>query len=198
MRAMPAYLLPVMHASLRLTSRALCVASAWVGLVSAAHAQDTSGAGKPVFRCPGPPVLYTDALSAQEAKDQGCRTIEGAAITIVQTPVRPRPAAGGTSGAVSGAAGAAAGGRTGEGRVDPVAQRARDTDARRILSEELKREEERLAALLKDYNGGEPERRGDERNFAKYQERVSELKAAVARKEADIAALKRELSKLPS
>ena len=62
----------------------------------------------------------------------------------------------------------------------------------------MKREEDRLTSLLKDYNGGEPERRGDERNFAKYQERVTELKAAVARKEADVAALKRELSKLPS
>ena len=210
MPVMLAYRLPVMHATSgprgRRTGRpapraaacALCLAWGLAGWFSTAHAQDAGGATKPVYRCPGPPVLYTDALSPQEAKDQGCRTIEGASITIVQTQARPRSVAAGASSAASVTSGAAAGSRPGESRVDPAAQRARDTDARRILSEELKREEDRLAALLKDYNGGEPERRGDERNFAKYQERLAELKAAVARKEADIAALKRELSKLPS
>ncbi len=141
---------------------------------------------KPVYRCPGPPVLYTDALSADEARDKGCRTIEGAPVTVVTVP-RPRPAS----------APAAAGSRPGEARIDPAAQRARDSDARRILADELQREEQRLAQLQKEYNNGEPERRGDERNFQKYQERVAEMKAALARKEADIAALKRELAKLP-
>ena len=42
-----------------------------------------------------------------------------------------------------------------------------------------KKEEERLAALQKEYNNGEPERRGDERNYQKYLDRVAELKAAV-------------------
>jgi hypothetical protein len=125
-----------------------------------AQAQDPN---RTVYRCPGPPVLYTDALSATEARDKGCRTIEGATITVVQTP-RPRPAA----------SSAVAASRPGEGRVDPASQRARDSDARRILTDELKREEERLAQLQKDFNNGEPERRGDERNFAKYQERVAE------------------------
>jgi hypothetical protein len=150
----------------------------------AAVAQDPP---KPVYRCPGPPVLYTDALSAAEARDKGCRTIEGAAITVVQAP--PRARANGAS--------AASTARPGEAKVDPAAQRARDTDARRILSDELKSEEERLAALQKEYNGGQPERKGDERNFQKYTDRVADMKAAITRKEADIAALKRELAKLP-
>jgi hypothetical protein len=153
-----------------------------------AQAQDGS---KPVYRCPGPPVLYTDALSAQEAKDKGCRTIEGAPITVVQAPAR-RPA---TAAPATPAAGSTA--KPGE-RVDPAAQRARDTDARRILNEELQREEERLSAMKQEFNNGEPERRGDERNFARYQERVAEMRAAIQRKEADIAALRRELAKLPS
>jgi hypothetical protein len=149
-----------------------------------AMAQDPN---KPVYRCPGPPVLYTDSLSATEAREKGCRTIEGATITVVQTP-RPRPAASAASGAS----------RPGEGRVDPASQRARDSDARRILTDELKREEERLVQLQREYNNGEPERRGDERNFAKYQERAAEMKATIARKEGDIAALRREIAKLPS
>jgi chromosome segregation ATPase len=132
-------------------------------------------------------VLYTDALSAAEARDKGCRTIEGAAITVVQAP--PRARANGAS--------AASTARPGEAKVDPAAQRARDSDARRILSDELKSEEERLAALQKEYNGGQPERKGDERNFQKYTDRVADMKAAITRKEADIAALKRELAKLP-
>ena len=148
----------------------------------AAHAQD-----KPVYRCPGPPVLYTDALGAQEARDKGCRTIEGTPITIVQASPKPRPTV--TTTAAS---------RPSDSRVDPAAQRARDSDARRILADELKREEDRLAAMQAEYNNGEPERRGDERNFVRYAERVAELKAALQRKEADIAAIKREIAKLPS
>ncbi|MDP1901592.1 MAG: hypothetical protein Q8K96_14230 [Rubrivivax sp.] len=140
---------------------------------------------KPVYRCPGPPVLYTDALSAQEAREKGCRTIEGAPITIVPA-TKPRPASG-----------PAASSRPGEGRVNPAEQRSRDSDARRILADELRREEERLATLRAEYNNGEPERRGDERNYQRYLDRVAEMKAAIARREADIAALKRELAKLP-
>lgn len=138
-----------------------------------------------VYRCPGPPVLYTDALTPEEARSRNCRTIEGASVTVVQAPRRPAPAA------------ASAARPAGETRVDPAVQRARDSDARRILQDELQREEERLSQLRAEFNNGEPERRGDERNFARYQERVSEMRAAIQRKEADIAALKRELAKLP-
>ena len=91
----------------------------------------------------------------------------------------------------------AAASRPGETRIDASAQRARDTDARRILSDELAREEERLAAARKEFNNGEPERRGDERNYQRYLDRVAELKASILRKEGDIMALKRELAKLP-
>jgi hypothetical protein len=149
-----------------------------------AWAQDS----KPVYRCPGPPVLYTDALSPAEARDRGCRGIEGAPITIVQGRPPTR--------AASGAAVAQVASRPGD-RIDPAAQRARDSDARRILADELRREEERLAALQREFNNGEPERRGDERNFQKYQDRVADMKAGIQRKEADIAALRREMAKLP-
>jgi uncharacterized protein involved in exopolysaccharide biosynthesis len=60
----------------------------------------------------------------------------------------------------------------------------------------LKKEEEQLAALQKEYNKGEPDRQGDEKNYQKYLDRTAELKASIARKESDIAALKRELGKL--
>jgi hypothetical protein len=144
-----------------------------------------------VYRCPGPPVLYTDALTAEEARERGCRTIEGAPITVIQGN-RSRPAAAGASkGGNASAPGNA------ESRVDPAAQRQRDGDARRILEAELRREEDKLAALRREFNNGEPERRGDERNYQNYLDRVAQMKSGMARSESDIAALKRELGKLP-
>ena len=159
----------------------LVCACAWAG---AAQAQ--AAGGTVVYRCPG--NVYTDQISAKEAKDKGCRTIEGAPVTVVQG-TRPRdgkavPAASSPNG------------RSGDGRVDPNEQRARDSDSRRILESEVAKEEELLATMKKEYNNGEPERRGDERNYQKYLDRVAEMKAAIARKESDIAAIKRELGKV--
>jgi hypothetical protein len=141
-----------------------------------------------VYRCPGPPVLYTDSISPQEAKTRNCRTIESAPITVIQGP-KPRPAA---------SAPANGEGRPADSRVDPNEQRLRDNDARRILQTELQQEEGRLAQLQRDFNNGQPERQGDERNYQRYLDRVAEMRAGIARKEADIAAIKRELAKLPN
>ena len=157
--------------------------------------QHAVAANGQVYRCPGPPVLYTDALSADEARERGCRSIEGAPVTIIQGPARRAavpPAAPGASGSPPAAA------RPPEAKVDPGAQRARDSDARRILEGELRREEEKLAQLRRDYNNGEPERRGEERYYQMYIDRVAQLKASITRTESDIAALRRELAKLPS
>ncbi len=149
----------------------------------------TSGGG-PVYRCPGPPVLYTDAISAIEARERGCRTIEGAPITVVQLP-RPRSAS-------AASANGASAPRVTADKVDPGAQRQRDSDARRILESELRREEDKAASIRREYNNGEPERRGDERNFQNYLDRVAQMRAALQRSESDIVALRRELSKLPA
>jgi hypothetical protein len=166
-----------------------------LALLMATHvaAQDSA---RTVYRCPGPPVLYTDALTAAEARARNCRTIEGAPVSVVQGP-RRRQAAEAAPAPAPGSAGQAQP-PNGSSRVDPSAQKARDTDSRRILEAELRKDEQALADLKREYNNGEPERRGDERNYAKYLERVGELKAAIARKEADVAALKRELAKLPT
>ncbi len=155
----------------------------WIGAlllfgVSAVWAEAT------VYRCPGPPVLYTDQITPVQAKDRGCRTIEGAPITVVSVP-KPRPVASSAP-------------RASDAKVEAGEQRARDGDARKILDAELKREEAKLAELQKEFNNGEPERQGGERNFQKYQDRVEEMKAAIARKQSDVAALKRELTKLPA
>jgi hypothetical protein len=155
----------------------------WLGVAAQANAWAQASPDMAItYKCPG--NTYTNLITAQEAKSRNCTTIEGAPITIVQG-AKPKPAA------------ASAPRPPGAERISPTAQRERDSDARRILEAELKREQERLDSLQKEYNNGEPERRGDERNYGKYQERVAEMKAGIARKEGDIAAIKRELAKLP-
>ncbi len=187
---------------MRQVSWATCaVATAVVAAMAPVWAQQAASdtAQRPVWRCPGPPVEYTNELTAEQARERGCRVIEATPVTVVQPP---RPPAGAAPGAGPQAPAQAGGGTAAaarpEARVDTSAQRARDAEARRILEAELRREEERLGSLRREFNNGEPERRGDERNYARYQERVSELRAAIARKESDVAALRREIAKLPA
>ena len=155
---------------------ALVSIAATFGFAGSAPAAD----GSVMYRCPG--NEYNNTLSPKDAKDKGCKTIEGAPISVIQS-IKPRPPA-----ASSGPAGS---------KVDPAEQRARDSDARRILEAELKREEDRLATMKAEYNNGEPDRLGNEKNYQKYLDRVADLKSALGRKESDIAALKREIAKQP-
>lgn len=169
-----------MSLSMHVSRRLILPVAAWLlSGQGVAWAQE-----KPVYKCPG--NLYTDALSSKEAHDKGCKTLDGAPVTVIQSVV-PRGASRGVS--------------TGSGGVDSAPkvggeeQKARDADARRILEAELRKEEEALSGLQKEFNGGQPERRGDERNYQKYLDRTAELKSALTRKEADVAALRRELGK---
>ena len=156
-----------------------CVAGA-AGAAEAAGTPDASV----MYRCPGND--YKNTITAKEAEKLGCRKVEGAPVTIIQM-TKPRASAAAVPAANGGSA----------ARVDPVAQRARDSDARRILEGELKTEEAKLAEMEKEFNDGQPERRGDEKNFQKYLDRVAEMRSAIERKQIDIAALRRELQKLP-
>lgn len=81
-------------------------------------------------------------------------------------------------------------------RVDTAQQRARDDDRREILNDELRIEQKKLGDLRRDFNNGEPERQGNERNYAKYQERVASMRDEIGRTERNIEALQREISKI--
>lgn len=81
-------------------------------------------------------------------------------------------------------------------KVDESTQKARDNDRKQILLDELKGEEQKLAKLKGDYRGGEPERLGSEANYAKYQERVGQMREDINRVEKNIEALKRELANI--
>lgn len=162
-----------------LTIRSLAVAALALCVLQA-HAQAR------IYRCGNE---YTN--DPQVAKAKGCSVMEGGNITVVEgtKPVAPR------SSTPVAAAPRSAGGNE---RVDPAAQRARDSDARAILEAELRKAEDRLAQARKEYANGEPEKQGIEsRNYQRYLDRVAELKAAVSRAESDVAGLQRELSRLP-
>ena len=79
-------------------------------------------------------------------------------------------------------------------RVDTSQQRARDDDRRAILNEELRAEEQKLAELKTVFKNGEPDRQGNERNYAKYQERVGQMRDDINRTERNIEALRREIA----
>ena len=174
---------------IRTSSMLACLAALSTALIGSAQAQSV------VYRCPGPPVLYTDALSAKEAQAKDCRSIEGTPITVLPA-ARPRANPAPAGNAASGEARGEARGSN-DGRIDPNQQRARDLDRRRVLEAELREAQDRLDALQRDYAGGNAERRGDERNYQKYLDRMAELKASIGRQEVDVQALKREISKLP-
>lgn len=143
------------------------------------------------YICPG--NVFTNTISQREADSKGCKARESRGPVSVPTP-RPR-----SEGVAAAPASTEEGRRMQtEAKINGAEQRARDSDARRILEAELRKEESSLEALRKAYNNGEPERQSDERNQQKYLDRVAEMKAAIGRKEADIAAIRRELSKLPS
>ena len=159
--------------------------AAWLA-VCAAIFSGPSLAQNAIYRCGNE---YTNTVSDPVAR--GCKKIEGTTITVAP-PVRlPTPLA-------APAAMPVAASRPAGQRVDAGDQRARDSDARQILSAELKKAEARQIELQREYNNGEPERRSDEtRNYQKYLDRVAEIKATLARNDSDIASLRRELARQP-
>lgn len=147
-------------------------------LAPAAWAQDR------IYRCGNE---YTN--NASQAKDRGCKLVEGGNVTVVQGA---RPNASATVAPSANATSPA-----GAPRVDSNDQRARDADARAILEAELRKAEARHAELVKEYNNGAPERNAlDLRNPQRYMERTAELKASLARSESDLAGIRRELGRL--
>ena len=139
-----------------------------------------------IYRCGNE---YTNTVPSP--KTLGCKLMEGGNVTVVQGT---RPAASAPVKAVVALATSPAG----MPRVNASEQKSRDSDARLILESELKKSETRQAELLKEYNNGSPDKRGDETSSSqKYLDRVMELQASLARNESDIAGIRRELGRVP-
>jgi hypothetical protein len=157
-------------------------------LAAGAHAQSV------VYRCVDKDgrVLYTDTSSGN------CKVVDSLNSGAISTPApAPRlPAAAMRQGASRAAAANAAASPAAFPRVDNATQRARDDDRREILNEELRAEEKKLADMKREFNNGEPERQGNEKNYAKYQERVGQMREDIGRAEKNVEALKREIANI--
>jgi len=139
--------------------------------------------GSTYYQCPG--NVFTNTLTPKEADAKGCKAM------VTQQPTTiPAPKAHGPSTAAAPANSASS-------KVDAQEQKQRDSDARKILQDELIKAQQNLDALQKEYNNGQPERKGDEKNYQKYLDRTADLKAQITRTESDINAITRELAKTP-
>ncbi len=141
--------------------------------------------------------LCIDERGQKEYKNtgitKGCKKVELPAITTVNAPkARVAPKEGASKTGKDGASASPAD----FPKVDSATQKKRDTDSRQIFQDELNTEEKKLSDLKKEFNNGQPERRGDEANFAKYQERVQKMRDDIARTEKNVEALKREIANL--
>ena len=154
---------------------------ALVGAVAApSRAQDA------IYRCGNE---YTNT-KPDARSNKSCKLVEGGNVTVVQGTPAPKTSAPKQTTTPS---------SNNAPRVDAVQQKARDSDMRLILQEELKKAQARLEDIKREYNNGEPEKLGPEtRNHQKYLDRVAELKANLARTESDIAGLRREIDRLPA
>jgi hypothetical protein len=141
---------------------------------------------QPIYSCTNESGVKEFTNSPGSGKDRNCKLLDLPTITTIPAPKLPARANGSSAAAAS---------RSPENfpRVDGAAQRARDSDRKQILEDELRKEEVRLIELKKEYNGGEPERQGNERNYQKYLDRVQSLKDDIGRAEGNIASLRREL-----
>lgn len=156
----------------------------------AALALPAAAAPDKIWRCGNE---YTNQPG--DAKARGCKLVEGGNLTVIEGL---KPQGGARQAAAASRPGAATPAARSEAeRVESAEQRARDADARAILEAELRKAEARQAELRQEYQGGEPEQRPEElRHPTLHQQRSAALKEQLARVDADVAALRRELARL--
>ena len=158
-----------------------------------------------IYRCPSKDGITPYTNDKTEADRQGCTPMTGGNVTVVQgtkvfnspTPSTAEPVSKGKE--AKDAPVRVANAPQAGSRIDGAEQRSRDSDSKAIFESELRKAEAKQAELLKEYNNGEPEKRGGEaQNHQKYLDRVAEMKASIARNDADIASIKRELGRASS
>lgn len=120
---------------------------------------------------------------------KGCKKIDLPGITTFAAPPVKAPAAGSSGKSTASTP-------SDFPRVDGNTQKERDNDRKQILQKELKTEQQKLDSLKKEYNNGQPERLGSERNYAKYQERVKNMEEDIHRSERNVEALNREIGNI--
>jgi hypothetical protein len=163
-----------------------------------------SAQAQTIYRCPSVGGITNYTNDKHEADRHGCTPMTGGNVTVVQGPkivdkenekvadkegkeAKDKPAKSPVRLANAPQAGS---------RIEGAEQRARDSDSKQILETELKKIQSKQAELLKEYNNGEPDKRGGEaQNHQKYLDRVAEMKASIARNDSDIAGITREIGR---
>jgi hypothetical protein len=131
-----------------------------------------------IYRCGNAYTNYPEP-------NANCKALSGSSVTVIEGTRTQGPQAVASSAGASGV------------KVDNSEQRQRDAQAQLVLLAELQRAQKQQTALLYEWQNGMPERRADEhRQPEKYQRRVTDLRGALQRSEADIAGLQRELARL--
>lgn len=171
----------MMHMTSRLQIACLTMASLLAGVPLAAHADST------IYKC----VDADGRIEFTDSVKKNCKALD--LPSSFPAPAKAKSAAAGGAGRTVTAPATAPADFP---KVSSDQQKGRDDDRRGILNEELRNEEKKLADMRRDYKGGEPERQPTERDAAKYQERVSLMKDSIARAEANVDALKREISNI--
>jgi len=180
------------------------MASVAVLAVLPAHAQPA------VWRCGNE---YTNQPGPNPAA-RGCRPVEGGNLSIVEdtrrrdapsatpadnpnAPAATPPRAASAPAPANASAGASAA-RSPNERVDRSDQQARDRDARLILEAELRRAQERVQELAREFNQGRPSLLpGEQATEPRYLERTEDLRRRLERAQGDVAAIEREMARLP-
>ena len=182
---------------MRMTSRFFLHLALLAGLAAHAGAQ----ADSVIYKCVD---KNSNRVEFTDVKKPGCQVLDlpGYYPAPTPAPARSAPAVSMRQGSARPATAAptvnpaSAATSSGFPRVDTSTQKARDDDRRAILEDELRAEERKLADLKRDFNNGEPERQGNEKNYAKYQERVAQMRDDIGRSEKNVEALKREIANI--
>lgn len=153
-----------------------------------------------IYRCVDPSG-HSTYTNDKEGKGTSKCSVVSREVSVVPAPPAPpvataRPAA--KAAGAGGTAGQSAGARSDgpAARVEASTQRARDTDRRRILDDELRNAEKELATAKQNLVEQEAVRQGDERNYQRVLDRVKPFQDEVRRSEENVAALRREISNL--
>jgi hypothetical protein len=166
-----------------MTSLHTIAASVALLLAGAAHA-DTI-----IYKC----VDADGRIEFTDSARRNCKALDLPGTIPAPAKAKSAPAAGAARAASPAAAATAPADFP---KISSYQQKNRDDERRDILNEELRSEEKKLAEMRREFNGGEPERQGNERNYAKYQERVILMRDSIARAEKNVDALKREIANI--
>jgi hypothetical protein len=163
-----------------------------LALLAGLAAHDGARAQSVVYKC----VDKNNRVEFTDINKPGCKVLDLPGYVASTPAPAPRAVPAVTMRQGAGRPAGAAPNPAGFPRVDGATQKARDDDRRAILEDELRAEERKLADLKRDFNNGEPERQGNEKNYAKYQERVAQMRDNIGRSEKNVEALKREIANI--